>query len=457
MKHSIFGVAALCLAVVTFSSDADAANTLLTNPFGLGYATTTGSSAYGRPGGLIITGRCNRYDSGFMTARANGAEVLAYLNPVEVEIDPVCSLDTGFYNGNVLTTPRWPYPSSGARANFPNNKLTDIRKGSVWSNTVVAYISNLMREDRVDGVFLDVVGARLWTSMANWDSWPQWEKDAWTEGNVDLAKRLDAARRAINPRFIIINNNLWTRGGAELGLPAERYVDGVAFEHHAATSTYHRNYAGRTFGNLGHRRVLAIGRSTADSVAWEDVQGITHVSNQWTYGQVTAPPVAFHRLTDRPRRFGRSSSGTLKSSGMAANYKRGSKFTVSYKGRILNFGAYLDGGGGPSGSQSLRVAMYTNSNGQPGSLVTQSSAVSVASGSGSRWVYFPANVAFQPGTYWLMIHSGSSNAVSRTHGDGSANWYGNGDAYSDGAANPAGSGSLGTQTISVFANYTVGH
>jgi len=458
MKHSTIGAALVCAAVVSFASAASA-NTYASNPMGLAYTSTSGVSSYAKPGGLVITGRCNRYSSAFASARANGAEVLAYLNPVEAYNYPLCSLDSAFYMGNVSTVAKWPYPSAGARANFPNNKLVDIRKGSTWSNHVVAYISNLMREDKVDGVFLDVVGARLWTSMANWDSWPQWEKDQWTDGNVDLVRRLDAARRAINPRFIVVSNGKWLGLGAnERGQPGEQYVDGVGMEHHSLSNTWHRAYAARTFSNLGHRRVLAIGNNASEAQGWMNVQGITHASSQASYNQVTAPPVAFNRLTDRPKRFGNGASGgTFASPGLGNNYKRGSRFTLHEKGRLVNVGAYVDGRGGPSGSQALRVAVYTDSGGRPGNLVAQTGSVNISSGGAARWVYFGSSAALNAGTYWLMIHSGTNNAVARIYAKGDANWYGNTDTYSDGAANPAGSGSLGTDTISIFANYTVGH
>ena len=42
-------------------------------------------------------------------------------------------------------------------------------------------------------------------------------------------------------------------------------------------------------------------------------------------------------------------------------------------------------------------------------------------------------------------------------GDGAANWYGNADAFADGAANPFGTGTAGTGTLSVNASYTVGY
>ena len=158
-----------------------------------------------------------------------------------------------------------------------------------------------MREGKVDGVFLDVVGGQLWTSLANWNSWSQSEKNAWTDGNIDLVKRLDAKRRAINPFFIIVNNNVWSRNGDTRAAGGERYVDGIGLEHHKASSAWHKRYAGRTFSNLGQRRVIVIANSTSDALLWAKVPGVTHVSNQTSaqYKYPNIPVLPFSYRGDR--------------------------------------------------------------------------------------------------------------------------------------------------------------
>jgi hypothetical protein len=437
---------------------ASAANTYLTNPLGFAYNSVTGVAQYGHPTGMLVTGRCDRYAPEFAAARANGAEVLAYLSAPSRPDSPVCPLDSEFYMGNPSQVPLWPYPTPGQRVNYPNTHMTDIRVGSVWANHVVAYIENLMREDKVDGVFLDVLGARLWSSLSAWNSWPQWEKDAWTAGSIDLVRRLDAKRRAINPRFILINNNVWdTPDGA--GLAGEQYVDGISLEHHSPTSAYHQRVAGKPYGNLGHRRVLAIPGSTAEARQWATVQGVTHVSDQQTYGSVTPPPIGFHRLTDRPKTFGRTTIAANPSKGMAANQKRGSKFTLPDKATLLGFSAYLDGGGATTGSQTVRMVLYRDNNGVPGGRWAQSNIVTIAAGTPGRWVNFSAPATpLDPGQYWIVLHTGDTTGIARNRGgDGPANWYGNLDAFADGPANPFGPGAAGTGTLSVKATYTVGH
>ena len=270
------------------------------NPLGIAFKNVTNVPQYAKPTGMLITGRCNRYDAAFAAARQKGAEVLAYINPIARPDHFVCALDTQFYMNDLGQVPLWPYPTYGQRSPWPNTRMTDIRAGSEWSDHVVAYVERLMREGKVDGVFLDAVGVRPWSSLAEWGSWPQSEKNAFAAGNVDLVRRLDARRRAINPNFIIIANNVWEYGAMK-ALEGERYIDGVALEHPKPLSPWHVSYAARPFGNLGHRRVLVIANTRTDAQAWAKVRGVTHVSDQTSaqYKYPNAPAVSFQALSDR--------------------------------------------------------------------------------------------------------------------------------------------------------------
>ncbi|HEU4602006.1 MAG TPA: hypothetical protein VFS24_08560 [Steroidobacteraceae bacterium] len=283
------------LVTLAFGMGANAAS----NPMGIAFSSTTNTSLYAKSTGVVLTGRCNRYSSAFQTVRKKGGEVLAYINVVERPDHKICSLDQAFYMNNYGKVPLWPYPKYGVRTNYGNHRLTDIRKGSAWSNWVVSYVEKLMRENKVDGVFLDVLGARLWTSAANWGSWSQSERDRWTDGAVDLVRRLDAKRRAIRPTFLIINNGKWDRGDSR-GFAGEKYVDGVMMEH-PANSAYQANYAKRKFGNLGQRRVIVVANSASDAIMWSKRAGVTHVSAQKTsqYKYPLKPVVSFHYLGDR--------------------------------------------------------------------------------------------------------------------------------------------------------------
>jgi hypothetical protein len=58
-------------------------------------------------------------------------------------------------------------------------------------------------------------------------------------------------------------------------------------------------YAGKPFGNLGHRRVLVVSRNEAELETWAKVPGVTHVSFQPNYGITARPTLPFRALNDR--------------------------------------------------------------------------------------------------------------------------------------------------------------
>ena len=295
MKLRSFACLGASLLLTAFAGAAQAAN-----PFALAYSSTTNVSLYSKPTGALVTGRCNRYASAFATARTKGAEVLAYINAFERPDHELCALDKAFYMNNYGAVPLWPYPSYGQRYAWPGMKLADMRAGSKWILWVVSQVEKLMRERKVDGVWLDGIGARPW-GYSNWANWPASEKTAWANGNIDLVRRLDAKRRAINPDFLIISNNVWgvTVPGAS-PLTAEKYVDGIALEHPTLyLTTYHKGQVGHAFSNLGHRRVYVIARSAAEARDWAAVKGVTHVSSQTSYKYPNSPPVGFKALSDR--------------------------------------------------------------------------------------------------------------------------------------------------------------
>ena len=232
--------------------------------------------------------------------RAKGGEVLAYLNPTSRPDGHVCNARQSVLHEQLRRGAAVAVAQLRPAQICANSRMADMRTGSVWSNYVVSYVEKLMRERKVDGVFLDVVGARPW-GISNWTTWSKTEKDAWTNGTVDLVRRIDAKRRAINPNFLILNNNIWDRGdGSTLGYRRARsIVDGVILEHPPGVTAYHKKYLQRSFSNLGHRRVMIIARNTTEAKAWAAVSGVTHVSNQSTaqYRYPTVPPISFKALT----------------------------------------------------------------------------------------------------------------------------------------------------------------
>jgi len=152
--------------------------------------------------------------------------------------------------------------------------------------------------------------------------------------------------------------------------------------------------------------------------------------------------------------FGRTDRGLTPSGGMQADYKRGSKFTLSENATVASICAYLDAGGGNSGSQEFRFAMYRDDHGIPGAEVAETEPSYTSAGYSGDWFCLGTGfVPVVPGTYWLVIHSGGGAGVVRYFHDGPPNWFGNVDRYDDGASDSFGSGGAGAGTISIYATY----
>jgi hypothetical protein len=158
---------------------------------------------------------------------------------------------------------------------------------------------------------------------------------------------------------------------------------------------------------------------------------------------------------------GRITEATIPSNGLSANFKRAARFTLGTRGTTLVLCAYVDGNGGVSGEQRMRLALYTDNNGSPGTKVFETQEGLVRSGERAHWfcsIESPGTAGpplrpIAPGSYWIAIHTAGTAGVIRDFADGPANWFGNADAFDDGASNTFGAGNRGTGTMSVFARY----
>jgi hypothetical protein len=155
--------------------------------------------------------------------------------------------------------------------------------------------------------------------------------------------------------------------------------------------------------------------------------------------------------------FGRTTAGTIPSGGLRVDYKRGSKFVLPDTAMLQQICAFIDTNGGGGNAQWIRYAMYRDQNGVPGQLVAETDGQPLqASQQAPNWLCQPIRGSWlqEPGTYWLVIHSGNLGGVIRYYYDGAANWYGNADEWSDGAADTFGPGGAGEGTISIRADYS---
>jgi hypothetical protein len=155
--------------------------------------------------------------------------------------------------------------------------------------------------------------------------------------------------------------------------------------------------------------------------------------------------------------FGRTTIGTTPSGGMQADFKRGSKFTLTTNGTIQEICAYLDTLGGGSGAQTFRYLLYRDDHGVPGAKLVDvwSGPFNRYNGQPAQWDCLPTPLMpLSAGDYWLAIQTGGDPGVLRYYLDGPNGWFGGPDAFADGASDPFGSGGAGAGTISIYAKYT---
>ncbi len=140
--------------------------------------------------------------------------------------------------------------------------------------------------------------------------------------------------------------------------------------------------------------------------------------------------------------------------------------------------AYMDGNGGASGSQRVRLALYKMQNNyqRPGNenrmdLVVQSEEVTIPAGTPPGWVRFAiphkyiyySHYDYAKGDFQFMLFSGGTPGVARYYYSNAANnWHGAPVAYPAGAparmyVNQAPAGEMllapGNGTISAYAEY----
>lgn len=263
------------------------------NPFCIAYDGTANLDRYAQPGGLIV---CGRKRAVFHTApemqaaRARGAKLLQYIVPSDWPDALNSDYDRDYYGGFSNGPAYWPHAN---RSKWPGTRMADVTPGSAWISYSISYMMQMYATGKVDGFFLDTVGGRTYASGADWGSWSDLEKNDYMYGNVDLVSRLDGL---LPVDAILVNNSVWHADHApQFAEEGGAFVNGSCLEHHASTSTWHRNYANRTFGR-SPRYMLVIANSQEDAREWAKVPGVTHVCGQKTseYGNPLEPAIGFN-------------------------------------------------------------------------------------------------------------------------------------------------------------------
>jgi hypothetical protein len=139
----------------------------------------------------------------------------------------------------------------------------------------------------------------------------------------------------------------------------------------------------------------------------------------------------------------------------APNYRLASRFTLEHDLTLVRMSAFVLGRG-TTGSQAVRAVIYSDSGGNPATIVTRSVEVNVPFDAAAGWIDFtlPQPVTISPGDYWLGLHSGPStgDALILYAFTGSAGAQRTkSDLYSDGTATSFGSGNVQDRSMSIYA------
>src|SRR5690349_4268919 len=111
---------------------------------------------------------------------------------------------------------------------------------------------------------------------------------------------------------------------------------------------------------------------------------------------------------------GPSHRGAVPSSGLTANFKRGSKVTLTELATATELCAYLDGNGGASGSQVVRMALYRDASGVPGAKIVETDEHPISANDITQlWCFEIPFTSLSPASYWVVLHSGSTANVGR--------------------------------------------
>jgi hypothetical protein len=224
-----------------------------------------------------------------------------------------------------------------------------------------------------------------------------------------------------------------------------------------------------TSGPGGVLRAFSIGSaqnwySNADSFG----DGPANTFGSASIGSGTLVAYVRYFSTSQVRHAGRTTIGTQVSNGMTANYKRGSRFVMPERGKLYAITAYRDArqitdSYGSPVYQFYSYSIYKDANGVPGAKLWERGGTPTGGGyfwSAPSWdsAVFGSYTGptLEAGPYWLVIHTDNTAGIMRYYYDYGGNWYGNDDAYVDGASTSFGPGTAKNHTISAFISYRPG-
>jgi len=156
--------------------------------------------------------------------------------------------------------------------------------------------------------------------------------------------------------------------------------------------------------------------------------------------------------------FGRTIAGTHQTDFLDADYKGGCWFVLTEDGVVNTITAYI---GYNDVDTYCKAVIYDRTGTIPGDRLAISQEVKiddvVGYGSANAWANFTISpgATLSAGTFYLTLHAEDVVYLSEIIGIVAGSYVSNADAYGDGPSDPFGSFSSGSQTISIYASYSL--
>jgi len=178
--------------------------------------------------------------------------------------------------------------------------------------------------------------------------------------------------------------------------------------------------------------------------------------------------ISFEPGTSVTRTMGYTYAGNIVTKTYGSGEHHASRYTLVKSGATINgLYAYIDGLGGASGSEQVRLAVWSDqsyADGSPGNhfpfaLLAVSNIVAVNAGQAPGWVRFDIPpTAVPPGDYWISLQVGPANGIVRLYSDNNGedvfNYQGDFANGPTGFINSDGEIQGGSMNLSVYATYT---
>jgi hypothetical protein len=404
------------------------------------------SASFFKQNMLTVVGRNPGFTAGIEQAAAAGGLIAVYLNPVVHPSDSLTDAELGPYQTLLHRT------GDGSCGNLPIPQWEEVLGNQYGPGADVrvphfsgklACVVRRIKSDYpfIKAIFLDDYGP-AWTGYRNVSATTQADAVRCAARNA-LGAAFEKLR-AENLNLLYFVNGGWGAGWCSTGAgyPAAK-AHGLAgalpvWEHHAISDgaysdVVHGPSSQWLKDRTGRVGAMVISSDAAQSDYWKQKPWAAWVAQQATYADAAPRPVVglSHSIgLSFGDPIGNTEPGAAWSAGQARDWLLSTRVTLTASATVHSLSIYLDGlGGAQSGTQEVRLALYTDLDGRPRRLIAVTRPFKVPAQSRAAWyaAELPTPAYLAAGTYWIAEWTGGTAMISRNNGSwrpgGPRNYY----------------------------------